>query len=202
MSTTWRTSRFRRHLPLAAALVTAGVLASGGSVAVAGSGDDQRQGSGQGRSFQVPLSGYQETPQTLSTAGSGTFRLKIDREGTLSYTLSYQDLEGSVTQAHIHFGATALSGGVSTWLCGTPAFPGPAGTPACPASPGSVSGTLDAADVLGPAEQGIAPGEMDELVAAIRAGATYANVHTDLRATGEIRGQIGHGHHDDEDDDD
>jgi hypothetical protein len=38
---------------------------------------------------------------------------------------------------------------------------------------------------------GIAPGEFDELIAAIRAGATYANVHTVGRPGGEIRGQIG-----------
>ena len=35
------------------------------------------------------------------------------------------------------------------------------------------------------------PGEFGELVRAMRAGATYVNVHTNLSPGGEIRGQIG-----------
>jgi hypothetical protein len=44
--------------------------------------------------------------------------------------------------------------------------------------------------VIGPADQGIDPGEFDELVRAMRAGVTYANVHTTRFGGGEIRGQI------------
>jgi hypothetical protein len=54
--------------------------------------------------------------------------------------------------------------------------PTPPGTQACP----SPSGTITAADVVGPTAQGVAPGEFDELVRAIRAGAAYANVHSTL----------------------
>jgi hypothetical protein len=53
-----------------------------------------------------------------------------------------------------------------------------------------VTGTITPADVIGPANQGIGPGEFDEFVAAIRAGVTYANVHTGSFPAGEIRGQI------------
>ena len=35
-------------------------------------------------------------------------------------------------------------------------------------------------DVIGPAAQGIAAGEFDELVEALRAGVAYANVHSSL----------------------
>ena len=53
---------------------------------------------------------------------------------------------------------------------------------------------LDAADVIGPngppAMQGIEPGAIGELVAAIRAGHTYVNVHSSKWPGGEIRAQI------------
>ncbi len=68
---------------------------------------------------------------------------------------------------------------------------GPAGTPACPASPATISGTFRATDVIGPTAQGISAGEFDELKAAIAASAAYANVHSTQFSGGEIRGQIG-----------
>ena len=43
--------------------------------------------------------------------------------------------------------------------------------------------------MIGPSGQGIAAGQFAELVAAIRAGAVYANVHTPTYPNGEIRGQ-------------
>jgi len=55
---------------------------------------------------------------------------------------------------------------------------------------GLVTGTITPADVIGPTAQGIAPGEWNELVAAIRAGVAYANVHSTTQPAGEIRGQI------------
>jgi CHRD domain-containing protein len=62
--------------------------------------------------------------------------------------------------------------------------------PECPGVGGQVTGTIQASDVIGPTGQGIAPGEFDELVAAMRASATYANVHTEAFPSGEIRGRI------------
>ena len=53
-----------------------------------------------------------------------------------------------------------------------------------------MTGTIVAAQVLTVAGQGIDAGEFDELVAAIRAGVTYANVHSVLFPPGEIRGHI------------
>jgi hypothetical protein len=94
--------------------------------------------------------------------------------------------------AHIHFAQRGVNGGVAAFLCGG------GDKPACPQE-GEVTGTIDANDVVGPAAQGIAgatattPGEIDELIAAMKVGATYANVHTDLFENGEIRGQIGKG---------
>ena len=135
------------------------------------------------------LGGYQEVP-AISTTGSGTFEARVNADDTaFDWTLTYDALTGSVTQAHIHFGQRSVNGGVSIWLCGTAANPGPPGTAVCPAA-GTVTGTATAADVVGPAGQGIAAGEFAEILAAIRAGKAYANVHSSLFPGGEIRGQL------------
>jgi CHRD domain len=146
-------------------------------------------GGGSGK-FDESLSGYQEDPLTLSTTGNGTFEADLSQDGTeISYRLSYAGLEGNVLQAHIHFGGAAQSGGISVFLC-TNLGNGPAGTPACPVE-GTVTGTITPAGVVGPASQGIQPGQFAKLVEALRAGAAYANAHTTTFPGGEIRGQIG-----------
>jgi hypothetical protein len=146
---------------------------------------------GDGGNAKAKLSGFEEVP-AISTAGSGEFKAKI-RSQQIDYTLSYRDLEGgAVSAAHIHLGQRSVNGGVSAFLCGG------GDKPPCPPS-GTVEGTIDPTDVIGPANQGIAPGEFDELVRAIRAGVTYANVHTTQFPGGEIRGQIDGGRGDDDD---
>ena len=140
------------------------------------------------------LAGYSETPLAISTTGDGRFRVNInERAQEISYELSYADLEGTVTQAHIHFGSVSQTGGISVFLC-TNLGNGPAGTQACPAAPATVSGTITPADVIGPAAQGITAGQFAELIEAIRSGTTYVNVHSTLYPGGEIRSQLGHDH--------
>ena len=134
------------------------------------------------------LNGYQETPMSLSTTGHGSFRAKVRSDG-IHYTLRYEDLESNASAAHIHLGQRATSGGVIAFLCGG------GDKPACPAREGKVEGVIDAADVIGPAGQGIAPGQLDEVIRALRHGAVYANVHTATYGGGEIRGQVGHNGH-------
>jgi hypothetical protein len=137
------------------------------------------------------LTGYQEVvgPGPISTVGTGTFDARLDGD-VITYTLTYRDLEGVlvtggvVTAAHIHFGQRSVGGGVIAFLCGG------GGKPACPASPATVTGTIAAADIVGPAGQGIEPASFDEAVRALRAGAVYANVHTTRWPAGEIRGQV------------
>jgi hypothetical protein len=148
-----------------------------------------------GKQFREELSGYEETPLALSTPGEGKFEVRIDQTRVF-YRLSYAELEAPVTQAHIHFGARGQSGGISAFLCSNLGG-APAGTQECPAQPATITGTIEAPQVIGPAEQGIDPGEFDELVDAMRAGATYANVHTEKYPAGEIRAQLertGEGH--------
>ncbi|MGH8834639.1 MAG: CHRD domain-containing protein [Actinomycetes bacterium] len=143
-----------------------------------------------GNTVHETLTGYQEDPQVFSTTGIGQFQIQIDEAAQeISYELSYASLEGSVLQAHIHFGGQAQSGGISVFLC-TNLGNGPVGTQLCPAAPATVTGTIRPADVIGPAGQGITAGQFGELLAAIRAGKTYANVHSSLYQGGEIRAQI------------
>src|SRR5215470_8659897 len=151
------------------------------------------------------LVGYQETPASISTTGNGQFDARISNdESQIDWQLSYADLEGAVQQSHLHLGTVAETGGITVFLC-TNLGNGPAGTQPCPAPPATISGTITAADVspnipatAGARAQGLNTGEMDELIKAIRAGATYVNVHSTTWPTGEIRSQIdgnsGHDH--------
>lgn len=140
------------------------------------------------------LSGYNEVP-AVSTVATGDFRARISNdESRIDYELSYADLEGDVTQAHIHVGQANVNGGISVWLCSNLASPPtPPGIQPCPPPPATISGTIVASDVVGPTAQGIAPGEFAELLRAIRAGRTYANVHSTKFPGGEIRDQLAPG---------
>lgn len=141
--------------------------------------------------IQAALSGYEEVP-AVSTVASGAFRAMISPdEQFIDYELAYSGLQGTVQQAHIHVAQLSVNGSIVIWLCGTATNPGPAGTQTCPQS-GSISGTISAANVVAgaTASQQLAAGELAEVIAAIRAGAAYVNVHTNLSPGGEIRGQI------------
>jgi hypothetical protein len=137
------------------------------------------------------LIGYQEVVP-LATHASGTFVATVSN-GALAYQLTYQGLEGAVRQAHIHFGQKGVNGGISVFLCQTSFNPDPTGfAPTCPQS-GTVTGVITGANVIGPAGQDIAPGAFDELIRAMKAGVSYANVHSLKFPGGEVRGQINFG---------
>lgn len=143
--------------------------------------------------ISLKLTGFQETPLTLSSPASGEFEARIvDNDSQIDWELSYRGIPTNVLQAHVHFGARAITGGISIFLC-TNLGNGPAGTQPCPQM-GTISGHIRAADVIGPAGQGIAAGELAEIIAAIRAGVAYVNVHSTQFPTGEIRAQF-HGKH-------
>ena len=171
-------------------------------IATAGSG---LAFSGDGiRRFSESLNGLKEATAVVSTTGTGTFLATInDDETEISYELTFQDLEGDVRQAHIHIGHPQNQGGVVLWLCDSEFNPAPSdNTPACTSADplntraGRVTGTLTAADVQTQSANGIAgatamtPGEFAEVIALIRAGKTYANVHSTKFPPGEIRSQI------------
>jgi hypothetical protein len=135
------------------------------------------------------LVGLQEVP-SVSTTGIGRFDAAIDAaSSTITYRLRYDALEAPILQSHIHFGQFSVNGGISVFLCSNLGN-GPAGTQTCPEGPAEITGTIVAADVLGPEAQGIAPGELAELLTAVRRGAAYVNIHTSAFPGGEIRGQL------------
>ena len=139
------------------------------------------------------MESYFEVP-SISSTGQGEFRTRINENNeTIEYTLTWENLEVSATQAHIHLGQRSVNGGISVFLCtnlgNAPASPP---TQACPVGPsGTISGVITPAHVSGPTTQGIEPGSFAELVAAMKEGFTYVNIHSARFPGGEIRGQIG-----------
>jgi hypothetical protein len=139
--------------------------------------------------FSATLSGAQEVPP-INTAGTGNFEMTI-QPGTITFSLTFSGLSSPLAVAHLHFAPSKVNGGVMIFLCGG------GGQPACPATTeGTITGTITAANVTGPAAQGIEPGDLDSALEAVRDGLSYANMHTANFGGGEIRGQVrrGSGH--------
>ena len=176
-------------LVVGAILASAALTSSQGAVRA----DDD---SNHRRSFSAKLTSFSEVPSISSTA-QGSFRARLSPDGTsLHYKLTFSGLSAPVTQSHIHFGERHTSGGIMVWLCSGPTNVDPTGlAPTCP-SEGTVEGDLTAANIVQPgapppsAGQGIAAGEFEEFVRALREGSGYANVHSTAFPGGEIRGQV------------
>jgi len=149
----------------------------------------------QGTRFRAELVGTQEVP-AIFAAGSAIYEMQVlDNDTRIEFQLTYENLTAPPLAAHVHFGQRDVSGGVSFFFCGG------GGKPPCPASAsGTITGTVVAADVVGPAAQGIAAGDLAAILQMIRAGFGYANMHTPLHPAGEIRGQIRRAGHSDKDD--
>jgi hypothetical protein len=134
--------------------------------------------------FRARLRSTSQAPANF-TAGKGRFHLKInDATATIDFTLTYSDVADTPAAAHVHLGQRNVNGGVAFFLCGG------GSKPACPAAPATITGTVVAADIVGPTDQGVAAGDFATVAAAIREGLAYANVHTTPFPAGEIRGQL------------
>lgn len=148
--------------------------------------------------LRAELRGLNEVPPTTSRA-TASLRAMLDEEAqTITFTLDFRDLTANPGAAHVHFGPTKVNGGVMVFFCGG------GGKPACPAATsGTVTGTITAADVVGPAAQGVTAGDFADVARAIRTGNSYANIHTATFPAGEIRGKVfafGASRHDGDDD--
>ena len=146
------------------------------------------------KDYRARLSGFFElgpinaNTGAILTDGAGRLHLDVDQNNA-TYTLTYSGLTTNVTQAHIHFGKVHNAGGIFAFLC-TNLGNGPAGTPACPPTGGTVTGTITAASIVAVPRQNIPAGNFGVLLAALRSNTAYVNVHTVQFPGGEIRGQV------------
>ena len=140
--------------------------------------------------FTAHLSGSEEVPSNASSAtGQAIFQLDT-AGGSLGYRLVVANID-NVVAAHIHLAPQGVNGPVVAFLYGT-AAPG-GGT-----SNGVLAtGTITAANLVGP----LAGHPLSDLIAAMEAGNTYVNVHTNDGVAppntgpgdfpgGEVRGQV------------
>jgi hypothetical protein len=136
--------------------------------------------------FSASLAGANEVPP-INTAGTGDFEMTI-QAGAITFSLTFSDLSSPLAVAHLHFAPSKVAGGVMIFLCGG------GNQPACPAATsGTIAGTITAANVTGPGTQGIAAGDLDSALEAVRGGLSYANMHTVNFGGGEIRGPVRRG---------
>lgn len=123
--------------------------------------------------FTAQLSGANSVPPVTSD-GTGSATVTISDDGqSVSWDVTYSGLSGPPGAAHIHIGAADATG--------------PVMIPFEPVTPTGTSGTFNASAYTG--GDGL-PADWAGVLAAIRGGNTYVNVHTAANPPGEIRGQL------------
>lgn len=141
------------------------------------------------RNFRAHLSGEGEIP-AVDTQAQGQAIFQLSKDGSaLSFKLIAANIE-DIAQAHIHCGASDVNGPVVVFLY-------PDGPPA-QLIPGRFDGVLAQgtrtnANIIPRPDSAACPGgvaNFDDLIAKIRSGDAYVNVHTLENPGGEIRGQI------------
>jgi hypothetical protein len=131
------------------------------------------------RSFLAQLTGAAEVPPADSTAtGSATFMFN-EAGDTMTFSVRVDDGLG-ITAAHIHSAPVGVNGGVVVTLFSSSSADGVVGN-------GVIADGTRTADDL---EGSLAGGTLDDLLALLRSGDSYVNVHTVRNPAGEVRGQI------------
>jgi hypothetical protein len=177
----------RRHILAVAALAAASL---GVSVAQA-----------RAEHFTASFSGFNELGAlnaetgAILSEGKATLDLDLNRAAqTATFKLTFSGLGTPITQSHIHFGKIHVPGGVIVFFCASTGTPAPAGTANCGGgTSGTVTGTITAANIVGPAGQNIPAGDFDGLADALESNTAYGNIHTTKFPAGEIRGEIREG---------
>ncbi len=145
---------------------------------------------GENRNFVAHLSGDEEVP-AVATLAQGQAIFHLSKDGTqLHFKLIVANIE-NVVASHIHLAPAGVNGAVVAFLYG-PAPTGGGRTDGVLAE-----GTITSADLIGP----LAGHPLGDLLAAMKAGNTYVNAHTNDGVAptntgpgdfpgGEVRGQI------------
>jgi hypothetical protein len=151
-----------------------------------------RGGAGVPHNHRTHLSGKEEVPMRDTNAqGQAIFQISRDQQ-SVSFRLIASNIE-NILQAHIHCGAAGVNGPIVVWL-----YPAPPSPPVVTLIPGRhdgvlATGTFDTSHVMARPDSAACPGGVSSLadvLAKIRTGEAYVNVHTTQFPPGEIRGQI------------
>ena len=126
--------------------------------------------------FTTELSGENQVPP-LDVEATGDATVTISDDGqTVSWDVTYSGLTGAPAAGHIHVGAEGTNG--------------PVMIPFAEVTETGTSGSFAAADYQ--TGDGL-PADWDGVLAAIRDGNAYVNIHTEANPGGEIRGQLAGG---------
>ncbi|MEX2011174.1 MAG: CHRD domain-containing protein [Chloroflexota bacterium] len=126
--------------------------------------------------FTATLDGANSVPPVAGD-GSGSATVTISDDGqSVSWEVSYSGLTGAPAAGHIHIAAATANG--------------PVMIPFATVTATGSTGTFNAADYAG--GDGL-PADWAGVLAAIRGGNTYVNIHTAANPSGEIRGQLAGG---------
>ena len=127
----------------------------------------------QSEKFNAKLTGKEEVPP-VDTQATGMAEFMPNGEN-VNYMINATNIK-NVTEGHIHTGVNGTNGPIVVTL-----FMAEPNT-----NDVNEKGSITADKLRGPLE-GKA---ITDLIASMKNGSTYANIHTDLKPNGEIRGQI------------
>ena len=127
----------------------------------------------QSEKFNAKLTGQEEVPP-VDTQATGIAEFMPNGEN-VNYMINATNIK-NVTEGHIHTGVNGTNGPIVVTL-----FMAEPNT-----NDVNEKGSITADKLRGPLE-GKA---ITDLIASMKNGSTYANIHTDLKPNGEIRGQI------------
>lgn len=130
--------------------------------------------------FNTSLNGKNIVPDPISTKAVGQAIVTISKDETkIHYKITTANIE-NIFAVHFHMAPAGTNGGIVAPLYGN--------TPSGPNNGVLVEGYIMSGNVVG-----AIVGDLDALIAAIRSGNIYINVHTSLPLgvpSGEIRGQL------------
>ena len=162
-------------------MIRIGLIAGAFALAACGGGS-----SNVATGFTANLSAANE-PGGVTSSGTGTATYTLignagysNSGAVINYTISFSGLTAPASAAHIHVGASGVSGGIAVPFSNVPAL-----------TAGTFSGSISTSNVQAATGGGVsvAAGSLDDLLAAMRAGNTYTNIHTSTYPNGEVRGQ-------------